>query len=171
MKKIIAIILLLLSFSFQAQDTKAPDLSKMSREERQAYMRSLPPEQRKNILEDALTAMLIKRLEIPAEKQQDFKNLYLEFQDSQKAINKKFKPSGPRTAPSDAEARKMLSQSFELGQQLLDNRKAYTERFLKILTPQQVLKLYKQEKEMKDNAKALQNKRPRDRPRDRPHGQ
>ena len=44
----------------------------------------------------------------------------------------------------------MLNQSFDLGQQLLNNRKVYADKFLKILTPQQVLKLFNQEGRMSE---------------------
>jgi hypothetical protein len=40
---------------------------------------------------------------------------------------------------SDEEATSRLNQSFDVGQQLLNNRRAYADKFLKILTPQQVL--------------------------------
>ena len=59
---------------------------------------------------------------------------------------------------SDAEAKKMLNQSFDLGQQLLNNRKVYADKFLKILTPQQVLKLFNQEGRMREKFMELRQK-------------
>ena len=44
----------------------------------------------------------------------------------------------------------MIDQSFEVGLQLLNNRKLYTEKFLKILSPQQVLKLFDHEGQMRE---------------------
>jgi len=35
-----------------------------------------------------------------------------------------------------------LAESFNVGQQLLNNRKEYSEKFMKIIPPQKVLKLY-----------------------------
>jgi hypothetical protein len=44
----------------------------------------------------------------------------------------------------------MIDQSFEVGLQLLNNRKLYTEKFLKILSPQQVLKLFDHEGQIRE---------------------
>jgi hypothetical protein len=44
----------------------------------------------------------------------------------------------------------MIDQSFDLGLQLLNNRKLYTEKFLKILSPQQVLKLFDHEGQIRE---------------------
>ena len=51
---------------------------------------------------------------------------------------------------SDEEATKRLNQSFDVGQQLLNNRRAYAEKFLKILSPQQVLTLFQTEGKMRE---------------------
>ena len=48
------------------------------------------------------------------------------------------------------EAKQMIDQSFEVGLQLLNNRKLYTEKFLKILSPQQVLKLFDHEGQIRE---------------------
>ncbi len=50
---------------------------------------------------------------------------------------------------SDDEATKQLNQSFEIGQQLLDNRKNYAQKFMKVISPQQVLKMYQTEGKMR----------------------
>ena len=51
---------------------------------------------------------------------------------------------------SDEEATRRLNQSFDVGQQLLNNRRTYADKFLKILTPQQVLKLFQTEGKMRE---------------------
>ena len=59
--------------------------------------------------------------------------LLKEYLESQKTIKNKFRADFSQENLSDAEAKKMLNQSFDLGQQLLNNRKVYADKFLKIL--------------------------------------
>ena len=152
MKKLIYLFLFYFSIvSISAQESPRPDLKTMSQEQRREYIRSLSPEQRRKLMEDAAAIMAIRKLQIPEEKQETFKKLLSEYAQSQKAIKDKFKPAKVDDQElSDAEAKKMLDQSFDLGLQLLNNRKVYTEKFLKILTPQQVLKLFNHEGQMRE---------------------
>lgn len=152
MKKILYTFLLFTSLCvIKAQETPRQDFKNMSPQQRKEYIRSLSPENRKKLMEEAATMMAIRKLQIPEEKQETFKKLLNEYVQSQKAIKDKFKSTRATDQElSDAEARKMLDQSFELGSQLLNNRKAYTEKFLKILTPQQVLKLFSHEGQMRE---------------------
>jgi Spy/CpxP family protein refolding chaperone len=122
----------------------------MSPDQRKEYIKNMSPEQRHKLMEDAAAMMAIKNLKIPAEKQETFKKLLTEYSLSQKTIKDKFKPNFSEENLSDAEARKMLDKSFDLGQELLNNRKVYAEKFLKILTPQQVLKLFNQEGKLRE---------------------
>lgn len=138
-------------FTIKAQETPKPDFRNMSPEQRREYIKNLSPEQRKKLMEDAATMMAIRKLQIPEEKQDAFKKLFSEYVQSQKAIKDKFKSARVTGQElSDADAKKLLDQSFELGQQLLNNRKLYTEKFLKILTPQQVLKLFNHEGQIRE---------------------
>ena len=152
MKKSLYTFLLFISvFMIKAQESPRPDFKNMSQQERREYIKSLSPEQRRKLMEDAAAIMAIRKLQIPEEKQETFKKLLSEYAQSQKAIKDKFKPAkATEQELSDAEAKKMLDQSFDLGLQLLNNRKLYTEKFLKILTPQQVLKLFNHEGQMRE---------------------
>ena len=149
MKNLIYIAIFLFSFVF-ANAQEKPDFRSMSPEERREYIRNLSPEQRHKLMEDAAAMMAIKNLKIPAEKQDAFKKLLNEYVQSQKAIKDRFKPDFSKENLSGTEAKKMLDQSFDLGQQLLNNRKVYADKFLKILTPQQVLKLFNQEGKLRE---------------------
>lgn len=149
MKNFIYLFILLISFvNTKAQER--PDFRNMTPEQRKEYIKQMPPEQRKKLMEDATAMMAIKNLGVPAEKQDVFKALLNEYLHSQKAIKNKFRPDFSKENLSDADAKKMLDQSFDLGQQLLDNRKIYVDKFLKILTPQQVLKLFHQEGKIRE---------------------
>ena len=149
MKNFIYILLFFGTFmSFKAQEK--PNFREMTPEQRREYIKQMSPEQRKQLMEDAATMMAIKNLQVPAEKQEAFKILLKEYLESQKTIKNKFRADFSQENLSDAEAKKMLNQSFDLGQQLLNNRKVYADKFLKILTPQQVLKLFNQEGRMRE---------------------
>lgn len=152
MKKLTYLFALLLAFSFaKAQETPKSDFRTMSPEQRREYIKKMTPEQRHQLMEDAAVMMAIKKLEVPAEKQEAFKKLLIEYNQSQKNIKNKFKEDFSKENISDAEAKNLLTQSFQLGQELLDNRKIYADKFLKILTPQQVLKLFSHEGKMREN--------------------
>ena len=150
MKNFIYILLFFGTFmSFKAQEK--PNFREMTPEQRREYIKQMSPEQRKQLMEDAATMMVIKNLQVPAEKQEAFKILLKEYLESQKTIKNKFRADFSQENLSDAEAKKMLNQSFDLGQQLLNNRKVYADKFLKILTPQQVLKLLIKKEECAKN--------------------
>ena len=152
MKKLTYLFALLLAFSFaKAQETPKSDFRTMSPEQRRELIRKMTPEQRHQLMEDAAVIMAIKKLQVPAEKQDAFKKLLIEYNQSQKNIKNKFKEDFSKENISDAEAKNLLTQSFQLGQELLDNRKIYADKFLKILTPQQVLKLFSHEGKMREN--------------------
>ncbi len=152
MKKTLYTFLLFISvFMIKAQESPRPDFKNMSQQERREYIKSLSPEQRRKLMEDAAAMMAIRNLQIPVEKQDAFKKLLSEYSQSQRAIKEKFKPNKARNQElSDAEAKQMIDQSFEVGLQLLNNRKLYTEKFLKILSPQQVLKLFDHEGQIRE---------------------
>ena len=149
MKNFISILLVFGFFiSFSAQEK--PNFKNMTPEQRKEYFKQMSPEQRKQLMEDATAIMAIKKLQVPAEKQEAFKKLLIEYNQSQKIIKNKFKTDFTLENISDAEAKKMLNESFNLGQQLLNNRKVYADKFQKILTPQQVLKLFSHEGKMRE---------------------
>ncbi len=163
MKNTIYTFFLLIFFvTIKSQETPRPDFKNMSQEQRREYIKNLSPEQRIKLMHEATTMMAIRNLQVPAEKQEAFKKLLFEYGQSQKAIKDKFKNNNVSESNlSDGEAKKLLDQSFDIGQQLLNNRKIYAEKFLKILTPQQVLKLFKQEGKMREK---IMEKRDKKRP-------
>ena len=166
MKKLTYLFALLLAFSFaKAQETPKPDFRTMSPEQRRELIRKMTPEQRHQLMEDAAVMMAIKKLQVPAEKQDAFKKLLIEYNQSQKNIKNKFKEDFSKENISDAEAKNLLTQSFQLGQELLDNRKIYADKFLKILTPQQVLKLFSHEGKMRENF--MERRQKMERPKER----
>lgn len=137
-------------FMIKAQELPK-DFKNMTKEQRLDLIRNLTPEERKNLMFKMKSSKIIKELDIPTENQEAFRKLYLDYMNDQHAIREKFKPATSHENLSDADARLRINQSFEVAQQLLNNRKLHTERFLKILKPQQVLQLHHLEKRMHEN--------------------
>ena len=102
---------------------------------------------------------MVSSLAVPQNTQSDFKTLYSEYQEKQNSIKSKFKYGGDYENMSDEEAKKQLNESFEGGQQLLDSRKIYAEKFLKVIKPQQVLQMYHTEGKMRNKIIEKKQKR------------
>lgn len=149
-----------------AQELKY-DWKSMKPEQRKELIQQMNPQQRMNLLKQFRENMMISELDVPQNNQTEFKNLYAEYQDKQNAIKNKFKPAEDYDKMTDDEARRQVNESFEIGQQLLDNRKAYAEKFMKVIKPQQVLQMFQTEGKMrtkildkKDGQQSPQRRRP-----------
>ena len=151
MKKII-LTLFIAGFVSQnafAQEQKY-DWKTMKPDERKAVIQKMSPQQRAALLHQFRENMVISELEVSQDDQPEFKSLYSEYQQKQNEIKSKFKPNEDYENMSDEEAKQQLNQSFEVGQQLLDNRKAYSQKFMKVIKPQQVLQMYQTEGRMRN---------------------
>lgn len=122
----------------------------MNMQEKREAVSGMSVKERSAFLQKMKENIVIDDIDVAADKQEEFKNLYAEYQNNQKQIREKFIFDNKIDNLSDEEATKRLNQSFEVGQQLLDNRKAFADKFLKLLTPQQVLKLFQTEGKMRE---------------------
>lgn len=122
----------------------------MNMKERKQAVSNMSVKDRTVFLQNIKQNIVIDDLDIPKEKQDEFKTMYAEYQNNQKQIKERFHVDKNLDNLSDEEATKRLDQSFEVGQQLLNNRKTYADKFLKILTPQQVLTLFQTEGKMRE---------------------
>lgn len=134
----------------QSSLPKATQWKAMSIKEKQNVVNGMSAKERTVFLQQMKQNIVMSDLNIPSEKEDIFKHLYSEYQSSQRQIREKFVVDKNLNNLSNDEAIQRLNQSFELGQQLLDNRKSYSEKFLQILTPQQVLKLFQTEGKVRD---------------------
>ncbi|WP_226063567.1 hypothetical protein [Kaistella polysaccharea] len=149
MKKILTLMsVVILTGSGFAQQLNY-DWKNMKPEQRKEVIQKMKPEDRMNLLKEFREKMMISELDVSTDHQDDFKNLYTEYQQKQNAIKNKFVPNENYDNMSDEEATTQLNQSFEIGQQLLDNRKNYAQKFMKVISPQQVLKMYQTEGKMR----------------------
>ena len=150
MKKILLLLIAVFTgsqLSF-AQEQKY-DWKNMKPEQRKEVIQKMSPQEKMSLLKQFRENMMVSELDIPQTDQLEFKTLYAEYQEKQNSIKSRFKPSEDYENMSDEEATKQLNESFDVGQQLLDNRKIYAQKFLKVLKPQQVLQMYQTEGKMR----------------------
>lgn len=150
MKKILFLLITVISgsqISF-AQEQKY-DWKKMKPEQRKEIIQKMSPQEKMSLLKQFRENMMVSELEVSQTDQPEFKTLYAEYQDKQNSIKSRFKPSEDYDNMSDEEAKRQLNESFEIGQQLLNNRKIYAQKFMKVLKPQQVLQMYQTEGKMR----------------------
>ena len=121
----------------------------MKPEQRKEVIQKMSPQEKMSLLKQFRENMMVSELDVPQTDQPEFKTLYAEYQEKQNSIKSRFKPSEDYENMSDEEATKQLNESFDVGQQLLDNRKIYAQKFLKVLKPQQVLQMYQTEGKMR----------------------
>ncbi|OWK97064.1 hypothetical protein AP75_13220 [Kaistella haifensis DSM 19056] len=151
MKKTLLIVMVLLFASNNsfAQEQKY-DWKKMKPEQRKELIQNMSPDDRMTLLKQFRENMMVEELEVAEDEQIEFKNLFAEYQEKQNEIKSRFKPSEDYDNMSDEEAKRRLNESFEIGQQLLDNRKLYSQKFMRVIKPQQVLQMYQTEGKMRN---------------------
>ena len=150
MKKILLLLIAVFTgsqLSF-AQERKY-DWKNMKPEQRKEVIQKMSPQEKMSLLKQFRENMMVSELDVPQTDQPEFKTLYAEYQEKQNSIKSRFKLSEDYENMSDEEATKQLNESFDVGQQLLDNRKIYAQKFLKVLKPQQVLQMYQTEGKMR----------------------
>lgn len=138
------------SYQRQQNIPSSADWQNMDMNEKRQAVSNMSVRERSAFLQNMKANIVVGDISVPADKQDSFKSLYAEYQNNQKQIKEKFHPDKNFDQLSDEDATARLNQSFDVGQQLLNNRKAYADKFLKILTPQQVLKLFQTEGKMRD---------------------
>ena len=150
MKKILLLLIAVFTgsqLSF-AQEQKY-DWKNMKPEQRKEVIQKMSPQEKMSLLKQFRENMMVSELDVPQTDQPEFKTLYAEYQEKQNSIKSRFKLSEDYENMSDDEAKRQLNESFDIGQQLLDNRKIYAQKFMKVLKPQQVLQMYQTEGKMR----------------------
>ena len=150
MKKILLLLIAVFTgsqLSF-AQERKY-DWKNMKPEQRKEVIQKMSPQEKMSLLKQFRENMMVSELDVPQTDQPEFKTLYAEYQEKQNSIKSRFKLSEDYENMSDEEAKSQLNESFDIGQQLLDNRKIYAQKFMKVLKPQQVLQMYQTEGKMR----------------------
>ena len=131
-----------------AQDQKF-DWKTMKPDQRKAVIQKMNPKERGLLMNQFRENMMVSELEVSTSDETEFKSLYSEYQQKQAEIKGKFKANADYENMSDEDAKKQLNESFEIGQELLDNRKLYAQKFMQLIKPQQVLQMYQTEGKMR----------------------
>ena len=150
MKKLAAVLTLILAVQFSFAQQFGYDWKSMKPEKRKEVIQNMKPEERVALLKEFREKMIIAELAVPENTQPEFKNLYSEYQEKQNEIKAKFVPTQDCEKMTDEDAIKELNNSFDVGQKLLDNRKDYAQKFMKVISPQQVLRMYQTEGKMRN---------------------
>ena len=150
MKKLAAVLTLILAVQISFAQQFGYDWKSMKPEQRKEVIQKMKPEERVALLKEFREKMIISELAVPKNVQSEFKNLYSEYQEKQNQIKAKFVPTQNCEEMTDEDATRELKNSFDVGQQLLDTRKEYAEKFMKVISPQQILKMYQTEGKMRN---------------------
>ena len=98
----------------------------------------------------AKMAYIADRLRMSSNQAANFTPLYNDYQRDVKTIRQsffsKYKGTNPDAA-NDATSRQWLDDNLDYQQQIIELKRHYNERFLKIISPQQLTDLYKAERE------------------------
>lgn len=136
--------------SHQAQIVTSLDVQKATPEQRKELIKNLSSEERRELLKQFRENLLVDDLKVPEKDQKEFKKVYNEYQESQRKIKEQFNNDFDPDKMTDEEAKRKLEESFELGQKLMDSRKEYARKMQEVLKPQQVLKMFQNEGQMRD---------------------
>ncbi|MEC5158391.1 hypothetical protein [Chryseobacterium sp. MP_3.2] len=150
MQKILLLGVVLLSSQITFAQEQRYDWKTMKPDQRKEIIQKMNPKERTMLLNQFREDMMVSELDVPKTNEEEFKTLYAEYQEKQAAIKRKFKSEADYESLSDDEATKQLNQSFEIGQELLDNRKMYAQKFMQVIKPQQVLQMYQTEGKMRN---------------------
>lgn len=108
-----------------------------------------PPMER---IHAAKMAYITDRLHLSMEQSGSFIPLYNEYEqeirNTRMSFFDKYKGTNPDMA-DDATARQAVDDNLDYQQQVIDIKRRYNDRFLKIISPQQLSDLYKSEREFK----------------------
>jgi Spy/CpxP family protein refolding chaperone len=149
MNKTILMLAICLGFLAQAQQETSEPKSQVFANKKD--FKNLPLEQKKEAIRKLREDNLVKEINIDPTKEEAFRLVFRDYLKSQKAVKSQFRKHGSYDVMTEKEAREQLENSFVIGQQLLDLRKKYTQEFLKLLTPNQVLKVFHSEIKMRES--------------------
>lgn len=89
--------------------------------------------------------LMIRELELPSEKQSEFKNIYTQYSDDMSKIMVRAARSTEKSSDEEVEAQ--IFESFENAEQTTALKREYYTKFKEVLTPYQILQMYGMERE------------------------
>lgn len=106
--------------------------------------------EKKQLIRQYREAILIDDLKIPENSQENFKKIYREYQEKQHKIRAEFNNNFDIEHLTADEAKQKLEESFKIGERLLENRREYAAKLQSVLTPQQILKMFQNEGQLRE---------------------
>lgn len=106
-------------------------------------------EQGKERLKAQRVAFLTERIDLSPDEAEKFWPMFNQFENDKKALHKKYKRQKRVTEMTDVEVEKYMLDLFEKDQELLDLKKAYFQKFKKILPVKKLAMLQVAEREFK----------------------
>jgi hypothetical protein len=95
-------------------------------------------------------AFFTEKLQLTPEESQNFWPLYNEYQDKEKGIRKTYRDDKSLELMSDAEAEKLIENTFEMEEKLLDLKKEYYQKMRRVLPVRKVALLSRIERQFKE---------------------
>lgn len=141
---------LIVLFSIGCISAQKSSLLKMGFQERKAEIKKMTTKEKAEALKQFKEDLVLSELQIPDNQKDNFIEVYSEYQAKQREIKNKFKPRKDFVNMTEDEANAELENSFDIGQQLLDLRKEYAEKFKIVVNPQKVLQLFQTEGMMRN---------------------
>lgn len=118
------------------------------------FGQDLPREKREK-MEARKIGFLTTKLNLDAEEAKRFWPIYNAYSDEMKQIRQEKKERAReakdrRDEITDAEVGELIQQRFEMEQQMLNVKRAYNEKFSKVISNKQLARLYRAEEEFKE---------------------
>ncbi|MGS0747973.1 hypothetical protein [Halpernia sp. GG3] len=139
-----------LLFVFKDIAAQRTSLLQMGLQERKAEIKNMSQKEKSEALKQFKEDLVLSELQIPESQKNNFIEIYNDYQAKQRQIKNKFKAQRNYNEMTEDEANLELGNSFEVGQQLLDLRKEYAEKFNQVIKPQKVLQLFQTEGMMRN---------------------
>lgn len=150
MKLKVLLSAVILMFFYQTAWSQKTSLLKMGLQERKTEIKNMSAKEKAEALKRIKENIVLSELQIPETEQEQFLDIYEEYQRKQREIKNKFRSRDNYTNMTEAEAKAELESSFLIGQQLLDLRKTYADKFSNVISPQQILQLFQTEGMMRN---------------------
>lgn len=101
-------------------------------------------------VESLRIAFFTEKLQLTPEESKNFWPLFNEFQDKEKTIRKTYQNDTSLELMSDAEAEKLIENSFEMEEKLLQLKKEYYGKMRKVLPVRKIALLSRIERQFKE---------------------
>lgn len=92
--------------------------------------------------------ILVKNLELNENQEKAFREVYKDYEESQMYVMREFRNKYNKAELSEEETKEKIYTGFDVSQKLLNNKRIYTDKLLKVLTPKQLDKMFEMEKRL-----------------------